>query len=147
VRVAEQRGDADEPVENVLHASAARRATGGQQLAPVGEPDDRANEWQRCDQAHPMLPCQQLELAAQRCEAAGLDLDQQVAADEIDDETADEPFDARVRAFVLTPGQSRRWLSQSGKATRSSLFAWSPSRKLEHSGICRKFPSGARVWR
>ena len=41
-----------------------------------------------------MLPCQQLELASQRCEAAGLDLDQQVAADEIDDETADDPFDA-----------------------------------------------------
>jgi hypothetical protein len=51
-----------------------------------------------------MLPCQQLELAAQRCEAAGLDLDQQVAADEIDDETADEPFDARVRAFVPDTG-------------------------------------------
>src|SRR6266498_3760523 len=47
-----------------------------------------------------MLPCQQLELAAQRCEAAGLDLDQQVAADEIDDETADDLFDAIAGALV-----------------------------------------------
>jgi hypothetical protein len=47
-----------------------------------------------------MLPCEQLELAAQRCEAAGLDLDQQVAADEIDDEAADELFDAIVGALV-----------------------------------------------
>jgi hypothetical protein len=47
-----------------------------------------------------VLPCQQLELAAQRCEAAGLDLDQQVAADEVDDETADEPFDAIAGALI-----------------------------------------------
>src|SRR6266498_2908826 len=47
-----------------------------------------------------MLPCQQLELAAQRCEAASLDLDQQVAADEIDDETADDLFDAIAGALV-----------------------------------------------
>src|SRR6266496_259328 len=47
-----------------------------------------------------MLLCEQLELAAQRCEAAGLDLDQQVAADEIDDETIDDPFDAIVGALV-----------------------------------------------
>jgi hypothetical protein len=39
-------------------------------------------------------------------------------------------------------------LSQTSRtATRSSLFAWSPGRKLENSPICRKFPSGARVWR
>jgi hypothetical protein len=43
-----------------------------------------------------MLPCQQFELASERCEAAGLDLDQQDAADEIDDETVDHPFDAIV---------------------------------------------------
>src|SRR6266571_5600332 len=47
-----------------------------------------------------MLSCQQFELASQRCEAAGLDLDQQVAADEIDDEAADDPFDAIVGALV-----------------------------------------------
>jgi hypothetical protein len=58
------------------------------------------NEWQRCDQAHPLLPCEQLELAAQRCEAAGLDLDQKVAADEIDDETAYDLLDAIAGTFV-----------------------------------------------
>ena len=47
-----------------------------------------------------MLPCEQLELASQRCEAAGLDLDQQVAADEIDDETVDDLFDAIAGASV-----------------------------------------------
>src|SRR5712691_3854256 len=47
-----------------------------------------------------MLSCEQFELAPQRCEAAGLDLDQQVAADEIDDETADDLFDAIAGALV-----------------------------------------------
>src|SRR6266567_4106576 len=47
-----------------------------------------------------MLPCEQFELASQRCEAAGLDLDQQVAADEIDDETVDDPLDAIATASV-----------------------------------------------
>src|SRR6266516_280443 len=47
-----------------------------------------------------MLPGEQLELAPERCKAAGLDLDQQVAADEIDDETVDDPFDAIVGALV-----------------------------------------------
>jgi hypothetical protein len=35
-----------------------------------------------------MLLCEQLELAPQGRKAAGLDLDQQVAADEVDGETA-----------------------------------------------------------
>jgi hypothetical protein len=52
-----------------------------------------------------MLPCEQVELASQRREAAGLDLDQQVAADEIDDETVDDLLDAvalvSVPAFEL----------------------------------------------
>src|SRR5439155_811436 len=47
-----------------------------------------------------MLSCEQFELAPQRCEAAGLDLDQQVAADEIDDETVNDPFDAIAGASV-----------------------------------------------
>ena len=47
-----------------------------------------------------MLPSQQLELASQRSEAAGLDLDHQVAADEIDDETSDDRLDAIARASV-----------------------------------------------
>src|SRR5712691_10607401 len=47
-----------------------------------------------------MLSCEQFELASQRSEAAGLDLDQQVAADEIDDETVDDPFDAILGALV-----------------------------------------------
>ncbi len=47
-----------------------------------------------------MLPCEQLELASQRSEAAGLDLDQQVAAEEIDDEAVDDPFDAIVGALI-----------------------------------------------
>jgi len=53
------------------------------------------------DEAHPMLPLsQQLELASQRRETAGLDLDQQVAADEIDDETVDDLLDAIASASV-----------------------------------------------
>jgi hypothetical protein len=47
-----------------------------------------------------MLPCQQLELASQWREASGLDLDQQVAADEIDDETVDDALDAIPTASV-----------------------------------------------
>src|SRR6266516_6674555 len=47
-----------------------------------------------------MLSCQQFELASERREAAGLDLDQQVAADEIDDETVDDPFDPIVGPSV-----------------------------------------------
>jgi len=47
-----------------------------------------------------MLSCEQFELASQRCEAAGLDLDQQVAADEINDKTVDDPFDAIAGALV-----------------------------------------------
>src|SRR6266851_8304569 len=47
-----------------------------------------------------MLPCEQFELASQRCEAAGLDLDQQVAADEINDKTVDDPFDPIAGALV-----------------------------------------------
>src|SRR5436190_10206431 len=47
-----------------------------------------------------MLPCEQFELSSQRWEAAGLDLDEQIAADEIDDETVDDPFDAIVGASV-----------------------------------------------
>jgi hypothetical protein len=41
-----------------------------------------------------MLPSQQLELASQRREAAGLDLDQQVAADQINNETVDHLLEA-----------------------------------------------------
>ena len=41
-----------------------------------------------------MLPDQQLELASQGRKAAGLDLDQQLAADQIDDETVDDFFNA-----------------------------------------------------
>ena len=51
-----------------------------------------------------MLPCEQLELATQRCEATGLDLDQQAAADKINDETVDDPFDA-------SPGRWYQFLS------------------------------------
>src|SRR5947208_2979008 len=47
-----------------------------------------------------MLPCEQVELAAQRCEATRLDLDQQAAADKIDDETVDDPFDPIAGALV-----------------------------------------------
>src|SRR5262245_26712834 len=47
-----------------------------------------------------MLSCQQFELASERRETTGLDLDQQVATDEIDDETIDHPFDAIVRPLV-----------------------------------------------
>src|SRR6266487_917296 len=47
-----------------------------------------------------MLSCEQFELAPQRCEAARLDLDQQVAADEIDDKTVDDPLDAIAGALV-----------------------------------------------
>src|SRR6266496_222645 len=47
-----------------------------------------------------MLSCQQFELASQRREATGLDLDHEVAADEIDDETVDDPLDAIAGAFV-----------------------------------------------
>lgn len=37
---AEERGDADEPAEDVLDAAAARRAAGGEDLALVREPDN-----------------------------------------------------------------------------------------------------------
>ena len=47
-----------------------------------------------------MLLCEQVELASQRREAAGLDLDQQVAADEVDDETVDDLLDAVAAASV-----------------------------------------------
>src|SRR5437762_8999969 len=47
-----------------------------------------------------MLSCEQFELVSQRSEAAGLDLDQQAAADKIDDETVDDPFDAIAGALV-----------------------------------------------
>ncbi len=47
-----------------------------------------------------MPPSEQLELASERSEAAGLDLHQEVAADQIDDETVDELLDAIARASV-----------------------------------------------
>src|SRR2546430_6130783 len=47
-----------------------------------------------------MLSCELFELVSQRGEAAGLDLDQQAAAEEIDDETVDDPFDAIVGTLV-----------------------------------------------
>src|SRR5216117_3000206 len=47
-----------------------------------------------------MLSCELFELVSQRGEAAGLDLDQQAAADKIDDETVDDPFDAIAGALV-----------------------------------------------
>src|SRR5215218_10983020 len=121
-RAAEQRGDADEPVEDVLDPSAARCATGRQQLTLVGEPDDRVNEWHGRDQAHPTLPCQQLELASQRREAAGLDLDQQVAADEIDDETVDDLLDAIALASVpvFELGVQRTLVQRPDRRCRSS---------------------------
>jgi hypothetical protein len=66
----------------------------------VRTPGDRATEWHGREQSHPMLPSQQLEVASQRREAAGLDLDQHVAADEIDHETVDDPLDAIAGASV-----------------------------------------------
>jgi MFS family permease len=87
---AEERGDADEPAEDVLDAAAARRAAGGEDLALVREPDNPAPHRHRRDKPYRMLLREQLELAPQGCKAAGLDLDQQVAADEVDDETAGE---------------------------------------------------------
>src|SRR6266852_2816724 len=59
---AEERGDADEPAEDVLDAAAARRAAGGEDLALVREPDNPARHRHRRDQP--------------------------VAADEVDHETA-----------------------------------------------------------
>src|SRR2546422_11693890 len=47
-----------------------------------------------------MLSCELFELVSQRGEAAGLDLDQQAAADKIDDETVDDPFDGIAGALV-----------------------------------------------
>src|SRR5213592_2948301 len=47
-----------------------------------------------------MLSCELFELVSQRGEAAGLDLDQQAAADKIDDETVDDAFDAIAGALV-----------------------------------------------
>jgi hypothetical protein len=52
------------------------------------------NQWHGRDQTYPMPLCDQVELASQRCEGAGLDLDQQVAADDVDDKTVDELLDA-----------------------------------------------------
>jgi len=43
---------------------------------------------------------EQLELAPQGCKAAGLDLDQQVAADEVDDETAGDLLEQVARTAV-----------------------------------------------
>lgn len=64
------------------------RAAGGEDLALVREPDNPAPHWHRRDKPYRMLLREQLELAPQGRKAAGLDLDQQVAADEVDDETA-----------------------------------------------------------
>jgi hypothetical protein len=61
---------------------------GGEDLALVREPDNPAPHRHRRDKPYRMLLHEQLDLAPQGCKAAGLDLDQQVAADEVDDETA-----------------------------------------------------------
>jgi hypothetical protein len=44
--------------------------------------------------------CEQVELPPQRREAAGLDLDQEVAADDVDDKTIDALFGAVAGASV-----------------------------------------------
>jgi hypothetical protein len=48
-----------------------------------------------------MAPRELLQLAAEWGEAAGLDLDQQLAADEVDDETGDELLDAIAAAVPV----------------------------------------------
>src|SRR6266446_7322929 len=85
---AEERGDADEPAEDVLDTAAAGRAASGEDIALVREPDNPAPDGHRRDKPHRMVLREQLELAPQGREATGLDLDQQVAANEIDDKTA-----------------------------------------------------------
>src|SRR5439155_16897013 len=64
------------------------RAAGGEDLALVREPDNPAPHRHRRDKAYRMLLPEQLKLAPQGRKAAGLDLDQQVATNEVDDETA-----------------------------------------------------------
>jgi hypothetical protein len=100
LRVAEERGKADEPVEDVLDASAPRRASGRERFALVADPDDPADKRDGCNETHAMVPGELLQLAAKGGEAARLDLDQQLAADEVDNETVDELLDAIAGAAV-----------------------------------------------
>jgi hypothetical protein len=99
-RVAKEPGKADEPVEDVLDAPAPRRASGRERFALAADPDDRAQERDGCNETHAMVPGEPFQLTAKRGEAARLDLDQQLAADEVDNETVDELLDAIAGAAV-----------------------------------------------
>jgi hypothetical protein len=100
LRVAEKCGQAYEPVENVLDASAPRRASGRDRVALGADPDDRAEDRDGCNETHAMVPGELFQLAAKGSEAARLDLDQQLAADQVDNEAVDELLDAIAGAAV-----------------------------------------------
>jgi hypothetical protein len=63
-RVAEERGKAYEPVEDVLDASAPRRASGQERFALAADPDDRAQERDGCNETHAMVPGKPFQLTA-----------------------------------------------------------------------------------
>ena len=96
----QQGGHADEPREDVLRAAAPRRAPARQDLAVAREADDPAIQRDRHDEADGVAVEQALELPPQRREAAGLDLDECPAADEICDVAIDGVLDEVARAPV-----------------------------------------------
>jgi hypothetical protein len=84
-RVREKPAQAHELREGVLEPASPRRSASPEDGATLAlDADDPGREGNRVDQPDEAVLHQPLELLPERAEAARLDLDQQVAADEID---------------------------------------------------------------
>ena len=105
--VREKRRDAHELGEDVLEPARLRRPPRREHDAVVGDAHDPPRHGDRRDEPDAMRAQELLELPPERREAAGLDLDQEVAADEVDDVGADRLLDAVAAAGGTTPSAGR----------------------------------------
>jgi hypothetical protein len=92
LETAQQLGHRHQPAEHVLDAALLRGAATGQHLAALTHSHDQIADCDRSHHPHRMLT-ERVQLPTQRRETAGLDLDQQVTADDVDDVGADRVLD------------------------------------------------------
>ena len=95
MRVAEQRGEGDEPIEQLQGVAAAGRGPGGEHEAVGVDANDPTLRGDRVDDPEAVLIQERVELGRQRAKATRLHLDQlAVGAHEVDDVAPDLDLEA-----------------------------------------------------
>ena len=119
--MADQLREAHELVEHVDDRSALRRPP--RRDGPViGLPDDRPGDRHRDDEEHVAFLDQREDLAPHRREMPGLDLDDEVATEDVDDVPPDPCLQAIARARVgLLQGAVERLLVQGADQARRQV--------------------------